>query len=156
MLGALVHYGRRTGSSHVGQAGLQYALFMGVMGFIFRGVDNAAHLGGFLGGYLASLILDPLKPERIDHIADRGRMPRRDAGCDHLHRPSRAAVSPLVIHAVGFRLRTIEEWRRLFADAFITVGDETHRAWDEHTPARRVDAARTNVRPTSTGHLLCS
>ena len=67
-LGALVHYGRRTGSSHVRQAGLQYALFMGLMGFVFRGVDNAAHLGGFLGGYLASLILDPLKPERVDHI----------------------------------------------------------------------------------------
>ena len=67
-LGALVHYGRRTGSSHVRQAGLQYALFMGIMGFIFPGVDNAAHLGGFAGGYLASLILDPLKPERVDHI----------------------------------------------------------------------------------------
>ena len=68
-LGALVHYGRRTGSSHASQAGLQYALFMGIMGFIFPGVDNAAHLGGFAGGYLASLILDPLKPERVDHIA---------------------------------------------------------------------------------------
>ena len=69
-LGALVHYGRRTGSSHIGQAGIQYALFIGIMGFIpGMGVDNAAHLGGFAGGYLASLILDPLKPERIDHIA---------------------------------------------------------------------------------------
>ena len=67
-LGALVHYGRRTGSSHVGQAGLQYALILGIMGFVLRGVDNAAHLGGFIGGYLASLILDPLKRERIDHI----------------------------------------------------------------------------------------
>jgi len=68
-LGALVHYGRRTGSSHIGQAGLQYALFMGIMGFVLSGVDNAAHLGGFAGGYLASLILDPLKPERVDHLA---------------------------------------------------------------------------------------
>jgi len=69
-LGALVHYGRRSGRSHVAQAGLQYALFLGVMGFIpGMGVDNAAHLGGFAGGYLASMILDPLRPERIDHIA---------------------------------------------------------------------------------------
>ena len=68
-LGALVHYGRRTGSSHIGAAGLQYALFMGIMGFVFRGIDNAAHLGGFLGGYLASWFMDPLKQERIDHIA---------------------------------------------------------------------------------------
>lgn len=67
-LGALVYYGRRTGSSHIGQAGVQYAVFMGIMGFIFPGVDNAAHLGGFVGGYLASMILDPLKPERLDHI----------------------------------------------------------------------------------------
>ena len=47
---------------------MQYALIMGVMGFVFPGVDNGAHLGGFLGGYLASLILDPLKKERVDHI----------------------------------------------------------------------------------------
>jgi hypothetical protein len=33
------------------------------------GIDNFAHAGGFVGGYLASLLLDPLKPERIDHIA---------------------------------------------------------------------------------------
>jgi rhomboid protease GluP len=69
LLGALVHYGRRTGSSHVGAAGLQYALILGVFGLIPGfSVDNYAHLGGFAGGYLASLILDPLKPERIDHI----------------------------------------------------------------------------------------
>jgi rhomboid protease GluP len=68
-LGALVHYGKRTGSSHARDAGLQYALFMGIMGFVLQGVDNAAHLGGFAGGYLASLWLDPLKPERIDHLA---------------------------------------------------------------------------------------
>jgi membrane associated rhomboid family serine protease len=67
-LGALVHYGRRTGSTHARQMGLQYALFMGIMGFVFSGVDNAAHLGGFTGGYLASLLLDPLKKERADHV----------------------------------------------------------------------------------------
>ena len=33
-----------------------------------RGVDNFAHAGGFFGGYLAARFLDPLKPERIDHI----------------------------------------------------------------------------------------
>jgi rhomboid protease GluP len=70
LLGALVHYGKRTGSSHVGQAGLQYALFLGIFGLLpGTGVDNYAHLGGFIGGYLASAMLDPLKPERIDHLA---------------------------------------------------------------------------------------
>lgn len=69
LLGALVYYGRRTGHSHAGQAGLQYALFLGVFGLIFPGVDNWAHAGGFAGGFLASLLLDPLKRERIDHLA---------------------------------------------------------------------------------------
>ena len=68
LLGALVYYGRRTGSRHIGDAGLQYALMMGIFGLILPGVDNQAHLGGFVGGYLAGLLLDPLKPERVDHM----------------------------------------------------------------------------------------
>jgi hypothetical protein len=32
------------------------------------GIDNYAHAGGFGGGYLAAVLLDPLKPERIDHV----------------------------------------------------------------------------------------
>ena len=68
-LGALVNYGNRTGSRHVREAGIQYAIFMGIMGFVLAGVDNAAHLGGFIGGYLMSMMLDPLKEERIDHLA---------------------------------------------------------------------------------------
>jgi len=69
LLGALVYYGRRTGSSHASRAGLQYALIMGIMGLVLPGIDNSAHLGGFIGGYAAALFLDPLKPERIDHLA---------------------------------------------------------------------------------------
>lgn len=69
LLGALVSYGRRTGSSHASQAGLQYALMMGLFGLIMPGIDNYAHAGGFAGGYLAGRLLDPLRPERIDHLA---------------------------------------------------------------------------------------
>lgn len=68
LLGAAVHYGRRTGSSQAAQIGLQYALILGLFGLIFPGVDNYAHAGGFAGGYLASLVLDPLRPERVDHM----------------------------------------------------------------------------------------
>ena len=32
------------------------------------GVDNYAHAGGFAGGYLAGMWLDPLKRERMDHF----------------------------------------------------------------------------------------
>jgi rhomboid protease GluP len=69
LLGALVHYGHATGQSHAREYGLQYALFMGVFGLIFPGIDNWAHAGGFAGGYLASLMLNPLRRERIDHLA---------------------------------------------------------------------------------------
>jgi rhomboid protease GluP len=68
LLGAIVYYGRRTGSSIASQTGLQYALILGVFGFIMPGIDNWAHAGGFAGGYLAGLILDPLKRERVDHM----------------------------------------------------------------------------------------
>jgi membrane associated rhomboid family serine protease len=70
LLGALVHYGRRGGSSLVGGLAMQYAVVLFVYGLIMPGggIDNYAHAGGFIGGYLASLWLDPLKPERTDHF----------------------------------------------------------------------------------------
>jgi rhomboid protease GluP len=69
LLGALVHYGRRSGSSAVGSQAVYYAIVLFVFGFVVPNVDNYAHAGGFLGGYLASRVLDPLKAERIDHMA---------------------------------------------------------------------------------------
>ena len=68
LLGAMVYYGRRTGSSSVGRTAWSYALFMIIFGFLMSRVDNAAHLGGFAGGYLVSMALNPMKPERGDHI----------------------------------------------------------------------------------------
>jgi len=68
LLGALVYYGRRTGSSRTYSVALQYAAIMFLFGFIMPGIDNYAHLGGFLGGYAASQMLDPMTPERINHM----------------------------------------------------------------------------------------
>jgi rhomboid protease GluP len=68
LLGALVYYGRRSGSRMVGSQALSYALMLGIFGFLMPGIDNYAHAGGFGGGYLAGRLLDPLKPERVDHI----------------------------------------------------------------------------------------
>ncbi len=68
LLGALVYYGRRGGSSIVGGQALQYAIVLGLFGFIMQGIDNYAHAGGFAGGYLAGVWLDPLKRERMDHL----------------------------------------------------------------------------------------
>jgi rhomboid protease GluP len=68
LLGALVHYGRRSGSSAVHSEALGYAVALFVFGLIMPGVDNFAHAGGFAGGYLAGVWLDPLKRERLDHF----------------------------------------------------------------------------------------
>jgi rhomboid protease GluP len=68
LLGSLVYYGRRGGSSMVGSQAWSMAVFMFIFGLVMPGVDNAAHAGGFAGGYLAGKLLDPLKPERIDHM----------------------------------------------------------------------------------------
>jgi len=68
LLGSLVYYGRRGGSSMIHREAMGYASAMFVMGLIMPGIDNYAHAGGFAGGYLAGMWLDPLKPERMDHF----------------------------------------------------------------------------------------
>jgi rhomboid protease GluP len=67
LLGALVHYGRRISTAVYSQA-LTYAVVLFVFGLAMPGVDNFAHAGGFAGGYLASVWLNPLKPERQGHL----------------------------------------------------------------------------------------
>jgi rhomboid protease GluP len=68
LLGAAVYYGRRTGSSMAASQAWNYAVPLFIFGFILPGVDNYAHAGGFVGGYLAGQWLDPLKPERANHM----------------------------------------------------------------------------------------
>ncbi|HEX7088178.1 MAG TPA: rhomboid family intramembrane serine protease [Vicinamibacterales bacterium] len=68
LLGALVYYGRRTGSSYVGAQALQYAAILFAFGLFMNGVDNYAHAGGFAGGWLVARWLDPMTRERVDHL----------------------------------------------------------------------------------------
>jgi rhomboid protease GluP len=69
LIGALYHYGR-TSSSIAKQMAqsiiIQAVLFGVVMGN--SGIDNFAHLGGFVGGYFTSAFLDPMTRERGDHM----------------------------------------------------------------------------------------
>jgi rhomboid protease GluP len=66
LIGALYHYGRTT-SSAVKQMAVSIMLQALVFGLLVRGIDNYAHIGGFLGGYLTSAFLNPMTRERGDH-----------------------------------------------------------------------------------------
>lgn len=68
LLGALVHYGRKSGSSLIHGQAKQWALILFVYGLLMPGIDNYAHAGGFIGGFLTSALFNPLKPERGDHL----------------------------------------------------------------------------------------
>ena len=68
LLGALLHYGRKSGSSLIHTQAKQYAIMAAIFGLIVPGIDNFAHLGGFIGGYLASSFMNPLTRERGDHL----------------------------------------------------------------------------------------
>ncbi len=67
LLGLLVAYGQRTGSSHVSGQAWGYAVITFVFGLIMPGIDNYAHLGGFLGGYASAWLLNPMHPESFKH-----------------------------------------------------------------------------------------
>jgi rhomboid protease GluP len=67
LIGAHVYYGRRSGSRMISDISRQWAISMLVFGVLIPGIDNYAHIGGFLGGYGASRLLDPLKREQVDH-----------------------------------------------------------------------------------------
>ena len=68
LLGAVVYYGRRTGSSMASSQAWSWAIPLFIFGLIIPGIDNYAHAGGFAGGYLAGRLLDPLRRESIDHM----------------------------------------------------------------------------------------
>ena len=68
LLGALMHYGRTSGSSLIRAEAKRYALILFVFGLIMPGIDNFAHAGGFLGGYASSAFFNPLTRERGDHM----------------------------------------------------------------------------------------
>ena len=54
LLAALIVFGRRRGSSVMTQQLWQYAIILGVFGFIMPGINNWAHGGGFATGWLVA------------------------------------------------------------------------------------------------------
>ena len=72
LLGALVRYGQRRGGTFgmavYRQVGT-WALVLFLFGFMMRGVNNIAHAGGFIGGYVLAVVLGfrELKPDTDGH-----------------------------------------------------------------------------------------
>jgi len=68
LIGAVFFYGHRTGSRAISDQARMWIMMFLVMGAVFQGIDNWAHIGGLAGGYLCAKFLDPLYPERLDHF----------------------------------------------------------------------------------------
>lgn len=68
LVGALLHYGRASGSRLIRSQMTQYVISIVAMGLLLPYVDNVAHLGGLAGGYLVSMWMNPLTPERGNHM----------------------------------------------------------------------------------------
>jgi len=89
LLGAMVAYGRSRGGTF-GMAVFrqygQWAVLMFIFGFLMSGVNNWGHAGGFVGGYLAALVVG--HGER-----------RREGGLDRM-----AALATVGLTAVSFAL----------------------------------------------------
>jgi len=65
LLAALIVYGRRRGSSVMTQQLWQWAIILGVFGFVMPGINNWAHGGGFAAGWIVAQLMD-LDDDRQD------------------------------------------------------------------------------------------
>ncbi len=68
LIGALLVCGQRTGNWMADAHAREWALSGVILGVFMPGIDNWAHLGGFLGGWFVARWLDPLRGERGDHM----------------------------------------------------------------------------------------
>lgn len=75
LLGALIHYGRTRGGEFGAAIYRQvgsWAIIMFLFGFVMSGINNWAHLGGFIGGYLSSMLVgfsEQRRENQIHHTA---------------------------------------------------------------------------------------
>ena len=64
LLAALIVYGRKRGSSAMETQLWQWAILLFVFGFVMRGVNNWAHGGGFIGGWVAAHVMGFIDEQR--------------------------------------------------------------------------------------------
>ena len=68
LLGAMIAAGQRGVGSQLGRQAWGFAVVLFIFGLLFVGIDNWAHLGGFVGGYAVGRWMNALRPERPDHL----------------------------------------------------------------------------------------
>lgn len=68
LIGAALYYGRRGGSALLLEHAKSWAIGGLIFGFVVPYIDNWGHVGGLASGYVVSRWLDPLLPERGDHV----------------------------------------------------------------------------------------
>ncbi len=72
LLGAVVFYGRHRGGAfgtHIYRQTIQWVVILFLLGFMMDVVNNFAHAGGFIAGYLSAMLLkyQELQPETLWH-----------------------------------------------------------------------------------------
>ena len=72
LLGAVIFYGRHRGGAfgtHIYRQTIQWVVILFLLGFMMDVVNNFAHAGGFIGGYVAALLLkyQEIQPETLWH-----------------------------------------------------------------------------------------
>lgn len=68
LFGALIWAGHKTGRTEMRSQAVIYAVVLLVFGFLMPNVDNAAHIGGGIGGLVAAVVLNPLKRETMGNV----------------------------------------------------------------------------------------
>lgn len=68
LFGAMFVYGQRTGNQNMVRQIRGFVIYILIFGLIVPGIDNWGHIGGFVGGYVAARLLDPLRQESPRHL----------------------------------------------------------------------------------------
>jgi rhomboid protease GluP len=68
LFGALIEYGNRSGQRGMRRMVWGWVVAGAIFGLAIPGIDNWAHGGGFLGGWLAAKMLGPLSEEKPSHV----------------------------------------------------------------------------------------
>ena len=68
LFGALIEYGNRSGQRGMRRMVWGWVVAGAIFGLAIPGIDNWAHAGGFVGGWLAAKALGPLAEEKPSHV----------------------------------------------------------------------------------------